>query len=84
MILKLSELRVVALTKFTKECEKTVVTLRYLVPKTYCSQRSQVAITLCSFAKDASNIPRFTFILHVHPQANCCSETFIGNSKSGV
>jgi len=29
MILKLSELRVVAFTKFTKECEKTVVTLRY-------------------------------------------------------
>ena len=35
-----------------------------------------MAITLSYFAKDTSNVPSFTFILHVHPQAKCCSETF--------
>jgi len=42
MILKLSELRVVAFTKFAKESEKTIVTLWTLSTKTYFSQRSQV------------------------------------------
>jgi len=39
MILKLSELRVIAFTKFEKESEKAIVTL-------CCSQHNQVAITL--------------------------------------
>jgi len=33
MILKLSELCVVAFTKFAKECDKTIVTLRILSTK---------------------------------------------------
>jgi len=45
-------------------------------PKTYCSQHNQVAITLSQLAKDVSNVPNFTFILHIHPQATCCSEMF--------
>jgi len=35
-----------------------------------------VAITLSQLAKDASITPSFTFLLHIHRQANCCSETF--------
>jgi len=35
-----------------------------------------MAITLSQLAKDASIVPSFKFILHVHRQANCCSETF--------
>jgi len=35
-----------------------------------------VAITLSQHAKDASIVPSFKFILHVHRQANCYSETF--------
>jgi len=34
-----------------------------------------VTITLSQLAKDASIVPSFAFILHVHRQANCCSET---------
>jgi len=33
-------------------------------------------MTLSQLAKDASRVPSFKFILHVHRQANCCSETF--------
>jgi len=47
MILKLSELRVVAFTRFTKENEKTNLWLcGYWVPKANFSQRNQGAITL--------------------------------------
>jgi len=46
MIVKLSELRVVAFAKFTKESEETIVTYGYCVPKTCLSQRNQVVITL--------------------------------------
>jgi len=46
MILKLSELRVVAFSKFTKESEKIMLLCGYWVSKTYFSQRNQVAITL--------------------------------------
>jgi len=35
MILKLSELRVVAFAEFAKEGKKSIVTLWYWVPKTY-------------------------------------------------
>jgi len=49
----------------------------YCVPNTYFSQRNQVAITLSQLAKDVSIAPSFKFILHVHRQANCCSETFV-------
>jgi len=41
-----------------------------------------VANILSKFAKYASNVPSFTFILHVHRQANCCSKTFFWNSLS--
>jgi len=43
MIGKLSELPVVAFTKFAKQSEMTIC--GYCVPKTYCSQHNQVAIT---------------------------------------
>jgi len=46
MILKLSELCVVAFTKFAKENETNIMTLQILSTKTYFSQRNQVAITL--------------------------------------
>jgi len=46
MVLKLSELRVVAFTKFVKESKRLLWLCGYWVPKTYCSQRNQVAITL--------------------------------------
>jgi len=36
-----------------------------------------VAITLSQLAKDAAIVPGFKFILHVHRQANCYSETFL-------
>jgi len=45
------------------------------VPKTYFSQRNQMTITWVQLAKDASIVPSFTFILHVHRQTNC-SEAF--------
>jgi len=45
MILKTSELRVVAFTKFAEEW-RLLWLCRYWVPKTYFSQRNQVAITL--------------------------------------
>jgi len=48
----------------------------YWVPKTYFSQRIQTTITLSQLSKDASNVPSFKIILHVHRQTNCCSETF--------
>jgi len=48
----------------------------YWVPRTSISQPNQVAIILSLRAKDASNAPSFTFILHVHRQDRCCSETF--------
>ena len=35
-----------------------------------------MANTLSKLAKDASIVPSFTVILHVHRQAKCCSETF--------
>jgi len=35
-----------------------------------------MAITLSQLAKDASIVPSSKFILHVHRQASCCSETF--------
>jgi len=47
----------------------------YWAPKIYFSKRNQVAITFSQLAKDASIIPSFKFTLHVHRQANCCSET---------
>jgi len=75
-VMKLSELRVVAFVQFAKKSEKTVVTLWILSTKTYFSQRTQVAITLSQLAKDASIAPSFKFILHVHRQASCYSETF--------
>jgi len=77
MILKLSELRVVAFAQFAKKSERIIMmTLWILSTKTYFSQRNQVAITLSQLAKDASNESSFAFILHVHRQVNCCSETF--------
>ena len=48
----------------------------YCVPNTYFSERNQVVITLSQLAKDASIVPSLKFILHVHRQAKCCSETF--------
>ena len=36
-----------------------------------------MAVTLSQLAKDVSIVPSFKFILHVHQQANCCSETFL-------
>jgi len=62
--LKLSELRVVAFAQFAKKSEEAIVTLW------------QVAITSSQLSKDASIVPSFKFTLHVHQQANCCSETF--------
>jgi len=44
--------------------------------KTDFSQRNRVAITLSQSAKDASIVPSFKFILHIHRHACCCSETF--------
>ena len=41
-----------------------------------------MANVLSKLAKYASNVPSFTFILHVHRQANYCSETFFWNSLS--
>jgi len=32
--------------------------------------------------KDASILPSFNFILHVHGHTNCCPETLFGNSLS--
>jgi len=46
MILKPSELRVVAFTKFATESEKTIVILWILNTKKYFSHCNQVAITL--------------------------------------
>jgi len=59
MILKLSELRVVAFTKFAIESENTIVTLWILSTKTYFSQCNQVAITLSepSYVKPAARGP---------------------------
>ena len=71
-----AQLREVASAQFAKKSEKTVVILWILSTKTYFSQRNQVATTLLQLAKDASNVPSFKFILHVHQQASCCSETF--------
>ena len=48
----------------------------YWVPKTYFCWCNHVAITLSQLAKDASIVPSFKFIPHVHQQANCCSEMF--------
>jgi len=79
MILKLSELRVVA---FAKVVKRLLWLCGYWVPKTYFSQLNQVAITLSSLAKDVLKVPGFTFMLQIHPQANCCSESFFGNSLS--
>jgi len=59
-----------------KRVKKLLWLCGYWLPHIYFSQRNQVAITLSYFAKNASNVPSFTFILHVHRQANCCSETF--------
>jgi len=47
----MSELRVVAFAQFAKKTEKIIVTLWVLIiltlwPKTYFSQRNQMAITL--------------------------------------
>jgi len=36
-----------------------------------------VAVALSQLAEDASVVPSVKFILHVHQQANCCSETFL-------
>jgi len=46
MVLKLSELRVVAFAQFAKKSKRLLWLFRYRVPKTYFSQRNQVAITL--------------------------------------
>jgi len=46
MVLKLSELRVVAFAEFVKESKKSIVTLWHWVPKSYFSQYNQVVITL--------------------------------------
>ena len=35
-----------------------------------------MAITLSQLARDGSLVPSFKVILHVHRQANCCSETY--------
>ena len=67
-----------------KRVKKLLWLCGYWVPKCYFSWPNQVAITLSYryLAKDASKVPSFTFILHVHRQAKCCSETFFGNSLS--
>jgi len=71
-----TQLRAVAFAQFAKMSEESVVTSWILSTKTYFSQRSQLAITLSQLAKDASIVPSFKSILHVHRQASCCSETF--------
>jgi len=45
MILKLSELHVVAFAEFAKKLKRLLWLCGYWVPKTYLSQRNQVAIT---------------------------------------
>jgi len=62
--------------QFAKKVKRLLWLCGYWVPKTYFSQRNQVAITLSQLAKDVSVVPSLKFILHVHRQANCCSETF--------
>jgi len=68
---KLSALRVVAFVQCVQKSEKTMVTSWISSSKTSFSQRNQVAETLSKLTKDASNVPSFIFILHVHRQANC-------------
>jgi len=46
MILKLSELRVVAFAQFVREIERIIATLWILSTKTYFLQHNQMAITL--------------------------------------
>jgi len=48
MNLKLSELRVVAFTKFAKESEKTIVTLWILKTKYFFSRRNQLVAIILS------------------------------------
>ena len=48
MNLKLSELRVVAFTKFAKESEKTIVTLWILKTKNFFSRRNQLVAIILS------------------------------------
>jgi len=43
-----------------------------------------VAIILSQLVKDASIAPSFKFILHVHRQANCCSETIFWKFFGGI
>ena len=82
MILKLSELRVVAFAQFVRKSEKIIATSWILSTENYFSQRNQMAITLSQLAKNASNVPSFTFTLRVHRQTNCRSELFFWNPLS--
>jgi len=77
MILKLSEFMCGCICTVRKKEWKDHCDFGYRVPKTYFSQRNQTTITLSQLSKDASNVPSFTIILHIHRQTNCCSETFI-------
>ena len=74
----MSELRVVAFAQFAKKSEMTCdfvdIEFQKLISRSVT--RWQMAITLSRLAKDASIILSFKFILHVHRQAKCCSETF--------
>jgi len=63
MILKLSELRVVAFTNSQKSVKRLLWLCGYWVPKTYCSQRNQVAITLFSLPRMLQVYPA---CLHFH------------------